>query len=81
MNKAEMLRYVNLPLAFSLFLQGVTGLIILIEINLPIMKLIYEIHEYNGVLLLLLSAAHIFLNWSWIRVNFFPAPKRPVQSS
>lgn len=81
MNKSEILRYVNLPLALSFLTQGVTGLIILSEIKLPIKKLIFSTHELNGPILITLITVHIFLNWSWIRVTFFPARKRPAQSS
>ena len=76
-----MLRYVNLPLALSFLMQGVTGLIIFAEIKLPIKELIFGIHEYNGLCLIAFALAHIYLNWGWIRVTFFPAKKRPVQPS
>lgn len=77
MNKSEMLRYVNFPLAVSFLLQGVTGLVIAAEINLPIKELIFEIHEFNGFLLVFLGVFHIILNWGWIRTTFFPARKNP----
>jgi len=81
MNKSDMLRFVNLPLALSFLLQGVTGLIIFSEIKLPIKELIFEIHGFNGLFLILLGVFHIVLNWSWIRVTFLPSSKRPVQPS
>ncbi len=78
MNKSEMLRFVNLPLAFSFLIQTGTALLILSEIKLPNKDLLFGIHEYNGLALIALIAAHIFLNWSWIRVTFFPARKKPA---
>ncbi len=81
MNKSEMLRYVNLPLAISFLIQGVTALIIISEIKLPNKDLLFGIHEYNGLILITLASFHIFLNWSWIRGTFFPAKKRPGQSA
>ena len=79
MNKSEMLRFVNLPLALSYLIQAGTALIIFSEVKLPNKDLLFGVHEYNGLLLIALAAAHIFLNWSWIRVTFFPARQRPAQ--
>ena len=81
MNKSEMLRYVNLPLALSFLIQTGTALIILSEVKLPNKALLFGIHEYNGLLLIALIAAHIFLNWSWIRATVFPATKKPSATS
>ena len=78
MNKSDMLRFTNLPLALSFIVQGVTGLIIFLEIKLPIKELIFEIHGFNGLFLILLGVFHIVLNWSWIRVTFFPARRKPA---
>lgn len=76
MNKSEMLRYVNLPLGVSFLIQAATALIMVSEIKLPNNDLLFEVHEINGLCLLALAAAHIYLNWSWIRVTLFPAKKR-----
>ena len=78
MNKSEILRYVNLPLALSFLLQGVTGLIIFLELKLAIKELIFEIHGYNGLCLIFLGGFHTVLNWSWVRATFFPTLKRPA---
>ena len=79
MKKSELLRYVNPPLAFSFLIQTGTALIIFSEIKLKSKALLFGVHEYNGLCLITLAATHIFLNWSWIRVTFFPAKKKPVQ--
>jgi Domain of unknown function (DUF4405) len=81
MNKNEMLRFVNLPLSFSFLIQALTALIIFSKIKVPNKDLLFEIHEYNGLLLIALVLGHIVLNWSWIRVTFFPHGKRTPQSS
>ena len=78
MNKSEMLRYVNLPLALSFLIQATTALIILSDVKLPNKDLLFGIHEYNGLILITLGVIHIVLNWSWIRVTFFPARKKPT---
>ena len=81
MSKNEMLRYVNLPLALSFLIQAGTALTIFSDIKVPNKDLLFGIHEYNGLCLIALASSHIFLNWSWIRVTFFPAKKRPAQPS
>ncbi|MEI7751117.1 MAG: DUF4405 domain-containing protein [Candidatus Omnitrophota bacterium] len=81
MSKSEMLRYINLPLALSFLIQTGTALTILSEVRLPNKDLLFGIHEYNGLALIALIAAHIFLNWSWIRVTFFPAKKKSPTTS
>jgi hypothetical protein len=78
MNKNEMLRFVNLPLALSFLIQAGTALTIFSKIKVPNKGLLFEIHEYNGLCLITLATVHIFLNWAWIRVTFFPAQKRSV---
>jgi len=81
MNKNEMLRFVNFPLAISFLIQAGTALTILSEVKLPNKDLLFGIHEYNGLLLITLGIAHISLNWGWIRATLFPAKKRPAQPS
>ncbi|MFH1799361.1 MAG: hypothetical protein ABH891_00745 [Candidatus Omnitrophota bacterium] len=81
MNKNEMLRFVNLPLSLSILVQAVTALMIFSEVKVLNKDLLFGIHEYNGLLLITLAAGHIFLNWGWIRVTFFPPRKRTAQPS
>ena len=76
MNKSQMLRYVNMPLALSFLVQAGTALTIFFEIKVPNKDLLFEVHEYNGLLLIALVSVHIYLNWGWIRTTFFPAKKR-----
>lgn len=78
MNKGDMLRFVNLPLALSFVIQAGTALIIFSDVKVPDRHLLMGIHEYNGLLLIALATAHIIMNWSWIRATLFPAVKRPA---
>lgn len=71
MNKILTLRVVNMVLFFSFVLQVITSIIIFFKIRLPNMEAIFEFHEYNGLLMILLALVHITLNWGWIRANFF----------
>ena len=81
MNKSEMLRYVNMPLALSFLIQTGTALIMISDVKLPNKDLLFGIHEYNGLLLITLAVAHIYLNWGWIRATFLSSKKRPSQAS
>ena len=78
MNKSDMLRFVNMPLGVSFLIQAGTALIMFSEIKLPNKDLLFEVHEYNGLVLIALAIFHIYLNWGWIRATFFSPKKRPV---
>ena len=71
MNKAGALRIVNAALFFSFVLQVITSIIILLRIKLPNAQLVFEVHEYNGIFMIMMVATHITLNWGWIKANFF----------
>ena len=71
MNKATMLRIVNAVLFFSFVLQAITSAIIFLRLKVPHRQTIFEVHEYNGLLMILLAITHIILNWGWIKANFF----------
>ena len=71
MNKAAALRAVNTILFFSFILQALTSIIIFLKIKTPYTHSIFEVHEYNGIFMIMLAAAHITLNWGWIKANFF----------
>jgi hypothetical protein len=68
MNKTKWLKIVNPFLAISVILQAIMGF--MIE-YLP-SAFVGEVHEINAPILVLLVAAHIFLNWGWIRSNCCP---------
>ena len=71
MNKAVALRIVNMTLFFSFVTQVITSIIILLRIKIPHTQLTFEIHEYNGLFMLIIAVVHITLNWGWIKANFF----------
>ena len=71
MNKAVVLRIVNIALFFSFIIQAITASVMLFRINTPYLQLISEVHEYNGIFLIIAVVVHIALNWGWIRTNFF----------
>ena len=71
MNKFGALRIVNMVLFFSFILQVITSVIILLKIRLHYTQLVFEVHEYNGLFMIMVAATHISLNWGWIKANFF----------
>ncbi|MCX5679364.1 MAG: hypothetical protein NTZ95_01655 [Candidatus Omnitrophica bacterium] len=71
MNKPVVLRVVNTVLFFSFILQAITIAIIILKIRLPHMQLVFEVHEYNGLFMIIVAAIHITLNWGWIKASFF----------
>ena len=71
MDKVGALRIVNAALFFSFVLQVITSIIILLRIKLPNAQLVFEVHEYNGIFMIMMVATHITLNWGWIKANFF----------
>ena len=71
MNKVGVLRVVNTVLFLSFILQAITIVIILFRIKTPNMRLIFEVHEYNGILMVVMAVTHITLNRGWIKANFF----------
>ena len=71
MNKIVALRVVNVALFLSFMTQAATAIIMLLRIKTHYTQLIFEIHEYNGIFMVIIAATHIALNWGWIRANFF----------
>jgi heme/copper-type cytochrome/quinol oxidase subunit 4 len=75
MNKMALMRPVNLALIISFVLQAITSLIIFFHIKVPRRWGIFDIHVYNGLLILLLALVHIWLNWGWIKANYLKTKK------
>ena len=71
MNKFGVLRIVNMVLFCSFIVQVITSIIIFFRIKTHNTQLVFEIHEYNGLLMIILAATHIALNWGWVKANFF----------
>ena len=71
MDKNKALRIMNPVLFLAFVVQVITILIMLLRIKVPHAHLVFEVHEYNGLLIAALVAAHITLNWGWVKANFF----------
>ena len=75
MDKVKLLRIVNPILFISFIVQATTASIMVLRIRVPHLRSILELHEYNGILMIILVAIHVTLNWGWIRANFFKKSK------
>jgi len=72
MPKNHALKILNPVLLLFLLLQAITGFI---HDQIPD-KVFGVLHGGGGVLFVLLAIAHIGLNWSWIRGQYFPKRAR-----
>lgn len=65
MNRAKLIRLVDLTLLVQFALVGCSGLIMFLNRSAesPLLRLIYDT---AGTLILFLFAAHVLLNWRWI---------------
>ena len=70
MNKTAALRIVNMVLVFSFIVQVITVIIIFFKIKTNFSHLVFEVHEHNGIFMIMVVATHITLNWGWIKTNF-----------
>ncbi|HIJ41009.1 MAG TPA: hypothetical protein HPP90_08030 [Deltaproteobacteria bacterium] len=68
MKKSDLLKVVNTVLAASFLLQLSTGLL---RHSLP-HKVFEFVHEGGGLFLAGCVVAHVALNWSWVKMTFFP---------
>jgi len=75
MNKQKMLKIVNPVLGLLLVNQAVTGIM---HDSLP--HEAFEILHMGGLLLVLLAAVHVWLNWSWVKANFLRVPAKRSDS-
>jgi len=67
MTRTYVLKIVNPILGVLLLNQAITALL---HDRLP--DEAYEaLHEGGGVLLVVVAALHVVLNWNWIKANFF----------
>ncbi|MEI8175668.1 MAG: DUF4405 domain-containing protein [Candidatus Omnitrophota bacterium] len=75
MNKNVGMKIVNPLLMISVLAQMVTGIILGRGFFSAQVNTWYKIHEYNGYIFTFLAIAHVVLNWSWIKANFFKKKK------
>ena len=64
---AKWLKIVNPVLFILIVVQMGTGMTLRFAPN----HFIFEIHENAGIFLLLVLIAHVYLNYGWIKANFF----------
>ncbi|MBI4845703.1 MAG: DUF4405 domain-containing protein [Candidatus Omnitrophica bacterium] len=67
MEKAKKLKIINIFLLISFLIQAISGMSLFFG---RITKIVNEIHENNGIALIILVVMHLLLNWNWIKVNF-----------
>lgn len=74
MNKIRLLKTVNLLLFISTAVQAATGLALFFHLfvrKIELLKAAIEIHEHNGIALIVLIVLHLALNWGWVKGQFF----------
>ena len=74
MNKITLLKVTNLLLFISMSVQILTSIVLFFDLftaNARLFETIAQIHKYNGLILVLLVAVHVMLNWGWIKSQFF----------
>ena len=70
MNKQKTLKWLNLAL-FALFaVQAVTGVLAFTGL-LENAEVAGEVHEYAGLAMVVIVLMHLWLNWGWVKLNFF----------
>lgn len=75
MNKLKLLKIINPLLLISFFLQVSTSLMMFFRIRTPYTLMVFNVHTYNGLVMISLAVLHIYLNWGWIKSNFFKTKK------
>lgn len=78
MNRPKLLKIVNPILGLSFFAQAATGLMLFFGIWES--EAVAEIHEWNGFAMIALVVIHLWLNWGWVRANFFKGTPKPQPS-
>lgn len=65
MDKAKLFKMVNIALLISAAIQIVTSILIFSGILRS--EAVVEVHEYNGIIFIVLVLIHVYLNWGWIK--------------
>jgi hypothetical protein len=71
MKPAGFYKTVGAVLLVSFTVQAVTAIIMLLHIRVPHVQLVFQVHEYNGLFMVIVAATHIVLNWGWLKANLF----------
>jgi hypothetical protein len=70
MNKQRTLKWLNLALLVLFATQAVTGIMAFTGL-LDNVETAGEIHEFAGLAMIMVGAIHLWLNWGWVKLNFF----------
>lgn len=70
MNKQKTLKWLNLALFVLFAIQAVTGVLAFAGL-LENAEAAGELHIYAGLAMVIVAAVHLWLNWGWVRLNFF----------
>ncbi|MEI6093491.1 MAG: hypothetical protein WCQ47_07400 [bacterium] len=65
MNKKKLLLVTNIILLLSFVIMLTT--IVLMQMFRS--KIVFEIHEKSGIVLVVAAIMHTYLNWAWVRLN------------
>ena len=68
--KAKLLKVVN-PILFVLMIAQATSGLGQRYANQDTFIFLRQVHLHNGILLLVVLVIHLYLNWGWIKINFF----------
>jgi hypothetical protein len=69
-NKQKTLKWLNVALLVLFAVQAVTGVLAFTGL-LEDAEVAGEIHEFAGLAMILAGATHLWLNWGWVKLNFF----------
>jgi hypothetical protein len=78
MNKQKALKYVNLALIVLFVAQAVTGVLAFTGL-LAGAEFAEELHEYAGLAMVITVLIHLWLNWGWVKVNYFKMKNQKQQ--
>lgn len=67
MNKQKALKWLNLALFLLLIVQTLSGVAALFGLGAGSLAL----HIFGGLAMVLVVLAHLWLNWGWVKLNFF----------
>ena len=67
MNKQNVLKWLNLALFLLLIVQLLSGVAALFGLGAGSLVL----HIYAGLAMVVIVLMHLWLNWGWVKMNFF----------
>ena len=77
MNKQKVLKVLNIFLLLALIITASSLLFYkFIPSEIQGSELLYETHEYAGIIFIFLGICHFILNFSWIKMMYFNRKKK-----